>query len=382
VNAPLTCPACGHEQATGDECGACGVIFRKWSSRMAASTSPGGPAEAPPAGRWLAVGVGAFLLLSGLALGLAWRSTSAVGDTDAAAAGTHLVRKHARVRQILGAEDSADLVFGAVRGRLHGDAGERQADLQWTVEGPRGEGRASITAVETAAGWDVRSALFRTPDGDVLTLDTPRPRAVAVPEPAEEEAVDPDAPSPEAVARAAELTRLLALDDEAEPEPGTPVRELVANVPRPDALDESLPGESRELALSAPPGDGGYAGWYRGAEGLERALEERATRPAPLLLYFHAEWCGYCRRLEKDYLAAAPVREVLGRVMRVEIAPEDGEAAIAVARRFDVKGYPTVLVMPAGTEQTTRVHPFRAGRSILPRQFATEVETAAGLATR
>ena len=162
-------------------------------------------------------------------------------------------------------------------------------------------------------------------------------------------------------------SELRAQDDFAEP----PDRVAV----RPPEFDISEPSDAPALvetrSVSRP-------GWFEGAVGYERALVERSRRAAPLIVYFHTDWCAYCRRFDEEFLANEPVGDWLSRALRVEINPESGDAELALARRFGIRGYPGFFVVRPDSEEAVRVHPFRRGQTISTKQFLSELKDAAG----
>ncbi len=143
----------------------------------------------------------------------------------------------------------------------------------------------------------------------------------------------------------------------------------------PPELDVSDAGGAPALVASNAVA---RAGWYEGAAGYERARLERSRRDAPLIVYFHTDWCAYCRRLDEEFLANDAVAGWLNRSLRVAINPEDGDAELALARTFGIGGYPGFFVLRPGSEEARRVHPFRRGRTISTAQFLEELKTAAG----
>ena len=121
--------------------------------------------------------------------------------------------------------------------------------------------------------------------------------------------------------------------------------------------------------------------WLFGATGYQRALELQREMKIPLVVYFYTDWCPYCRSLDNDYLAAAPVREYLRGVVKVRINPEDGPAEEAIARKYSVTGYPAFFVMRTQNSLPRKVHPFRRGKDLTPAEFVSACEQAASPST-
>ena len=68
--------------------------------------------------------------------------------------------------------------------------------------------------------------------------------------------------------------------------------------------------------------------------------------PVPVLVDFATAWCPPCRVI-------APILQRLAAENegRVRVASVDGDACPALAARFSVRGYPTVIAFAAGKEQ-------------------------------
>ena len=68
--------------------------------------------------------------------------------------------------------------------------------------------------------------------------------------------------------------------------------------------------------------------------------------PIPVLVDFATEWCPPCRVL-------APVLRQLAveNEGRVKVATVDGDACPALAAKFSVRGYPTVVAFAGGQER-------------------------------
>ena len=115
--------------------------------------------------------------------------------------------------------------------------------------------------------------------------------------------------------------------------------------------------------------------WFEGASGYEEVFAIAKAGDRPFLLLFAVDWCGYCKRLKKEYLDVSPVEDVVGDYLRVEINPEDGDAEKKIASAYGVKGYPTFLVLYPGQEGY-RVGPFRQSGAMTNDEFAEEIKTA------
>lgn len=105
--------------------------------------------------------------------------------------------------------------------------------------------------------------------------------------------------------------------------------------------------------------------WLNGAAGYARAIQLQRELKVPLIVYFYADWCPYCQRLDSEYLPAAPVQEYLRGVVKVRINPEHGPAEEEIASRYGVTGYPTFLVMRDLFSPPRNIQPFRKGGASL-----------------
>ena len=134
------------------------------------------------------------------------------------------------------------------------------------------------------------------------------------------------------------------------------------------------------IALCLPCGLPAYdfSGWSRGASGHEEALKEAMNEGKPLIVYFWADWCKWCRRLNSQYLASSEVERFLSEIPRVQIEPDKGSAEKELSRKHGVTGYPTFLVsVPSlGKGPGDRLHPFRGGKELSVKEFLREMQTA------
>jgi len=129
-----------------------------------------------------------------------------------------------------------------------------------------------------------------------------------------------------------------------------------------------LPTAGSSAATTLP--NANWEGWLYGASGYARAVELQRELNVPLVVYFYADWCPYCRTLDNQYLPSAPVQDYLQGVVKVRINPEHGPAERALAKRYGVSGYPSFLVMRNSAARPVSVSPFRRVGNLTPTQFA------------
>jgi thioredoxin-related protein len=108
------------------------------------------------------------------------------------------------------------------------------------------------------------------------------------------------------------------------------------------------------LAWGAPPAmaEGGWMSWN---VGLKRAAETQR----PVLVDVYTDWCGWCKRMDRDVYSRPEVRDYLARhFVTVRLNAESAEPASyegrqftgrTLAMRFGISGYPTTIFLrPAG----------------------------------
>ena len=89
-----------------------------------------------------------------------------------------------------------------------------------------------------------------------------------------------------------------------------------------------------------------YSAWYEGASGYEAAIAEHHNTGKPVMVYFHADWCGYCALLERDVLSTSTFQRRYGStLLMVRVNPEKSSAERSLATDNRVGGYPWIIII-------------------------------------
>ncbi|HVO30031.1 MAG TPA: thioredoxin family protein [bacterium] len=114
--------------------------------------------------------------------------------------------------------------------------------------------------------------------------------------------------------------------------------------------------------------------WHEDASGYESALYEAQHTGAPVLVYFHTDWCGYCKALDAQVLSKDKVKTFLDPFVKVNINPEHDPESEEVGSKFGITGYPSVYVIAPGKKPVKVSASGEAG----PDAFISAVKRVAG----
>ncbi len=134
------------------------------------------------------------------------------------------------------------------------------------------------------------------------------------------------------------------------------------------------------LAVSSASDRFTAAEWVQGADGLIDAIQRVEKEDRPLVVYFNATWCGYCRQFEKELLGKQKVKDYLKSGFAVIIDPDKGTQEKEIARYYGVRGYPAFFVYGRHAKKLFRVerHKMVRGRPQLlsPDEFVAAMKEA------
>jgi thiol:disulfide interchange protein len=82
---------------------------------------------------------------------------------------------------------------------------------------------------------------------------------------------------------------------------------------------------------------------------LSRAKKENRL----VMVDFYTDWCGYCKKLDKETYSDARVADALRDVISIRVNAEKGGEA--VAEQYRVRGFPTVIFVSSSGEVVRKV---------------------------
>jgi thiol:disulfide interchange protein len=88
---------------------------------------------------------------------------------------------------------------------------------------------------------------------------------------------------------------------------------------------------------------------------LVNEIERAKEAGKPVFLDFYTSWCGPCRVMDRDVFTNGDLAAFFNKwYLNLKIDAEKGEG-VALAKRFGISGYPTLLFLGTNGKETKRV---------------------------
>jgi thioredoxin-related protein len=91
-----------------------------------------------------------------------------------------------------------------------------------------------------------------------------------------------------------------------------------------------------------------------GTPSFADVLAKAKAENKPAFIDFATEWCGWCKVLDKEVFSKAETAQVMKGFVNVHVDAEKGEG-VELAKRFNVRGFPTLLIVDASGDEIDRV---------------------------
>ena len=95
-------------------------------------------------------------------------------------------------------------------------------------------------------------------------------------------------------------------------------------------------------------------------DSMETALARAKKENTFVLLDFYTDWCGWCKRLDRDVFAKDEFKSAAAQVIGVKINAEKSKENRALARSFGVSSYPRLFVLDKEGRTLERIKGYMA----------------------
>ncbi len=118
------------------------------------------------------------------------------------------------------------------------------------------------------------------------------------------------------------------------------------------------------LRAEAPRQIPGELPWVKS---LAEAREQAAAGKKLILAYLFADWCPYCRRMDRETWTDASVVAERTKFVFLRLDGEKDRDGVSLCRRFLIRGFPAILLLSADGSEFDRLEGFMPADELLRR---------------
>lgn len=104
------------------------------------------------------------------------------------------------------------------------------------------------------------------------------------------------------------------------------------------------------------------------AKSFDEAYKAAAQENKPVMIDIYTDWCGWCKKLDRDVYTAKAVVELSGKFICLKLNPETDQEHGAL---FKVDGFPTIIFTDAKKKELHRISGY-----VPPESFVEEMKKA------
>lgn len=119
-------------------------------------------------------------------------------------------------------------------------------------------------------------------------------------------------------------------------------------------------------ALTAQPKQ---LNWY---SSYQKALADSKKTNRPIFIDIYADWCGWCHKLDRDVYSTSQFITYMQGYVPVKLNAEDNGEGTEFAKRFQVDGFPTLIVTDSEGNVTNRIGGYMEANALIADMTAVQ----------
>lgn len=94
-----------------------------------------------------------------------------------------------------------------------------------------------------------------------------------------------------------------------------------------------------------------FAGEIKWGNSLSEGLTTAKSQNKPIMVDFYTDWCGWCKKLDKDTYSNSKVQTLADKFVCVKV---NGDKDKASTSKYGINGYPTIVFLDSTGKEIDR----------------------------